>query len=231
MDDIGSKEDIKSRLKSYTPPWYGEDAIFQGASQDGFATAYVDIYQLLAYIKLQTRLATATDFLLDLAAKDFLNSFLWRGPGEDDDRFRKTLLTNILREKATRTGIAKFIKDYTGYDPIMFEPWDAGSIGGAYNTLNFAFDNPNCYWGGDAPYTGYITVFLHPINFKKLWGWNVETVGYNYNQEDAVDTLGVYLSADAFDNLLNIPVIVRLIEFFKCYGTRVLVEFREVENG
>jgi len=231
MADIGNKEDIKNRLKSYTPPWYGEDSVFQKASLEGFAAAYHFDYTLLDYIIKQSRLATATDFLLDLAAEDFFNGFLRRSPGEDDDLFRKTILVNVLREKATKTGIAKFLKDYTGYEPIMFEPWNYEDVGGAYDVPNFAFDNPNCYWGSGDPYTGYITVFLHPINFKKFWAWDVPTVGWDFDQSADLEVLGVYMTAEAFDDLLHIPVIIRLINFFKCYGTRVLVEFREVQNG
>jgi hypothetical protein len=231
MTDIGSQEDIKDRLKSYTPPWYGDESRFQNASLEGFAKADSDVYKFLAVLKQQSRLKTATSFFLDLASEDFLNGFLRRRPHENDDVYRKALLANILREKSTKKGIAAFIKDYTGHEPIMFEPWNHEDVGGAYNVLGFAWNNPTCYWGGSAPYTGYITVFLDPIHFKKLWGLNVPTVGWNFNQANATDTLGVYMSAEAFNDLLSIPAIIELINFFKCYGTRVLIEFREVENG
>lgn len=64
-----------------------------------------DCYTALAYVGLQTRIATATDTNLDAISSDFFGGALPRNQGETDAAFRTRLRTAIFANKATRGGI------------------------------------------------------------------------------------------------------------------------------
>jgi hypothetical protein len=57
------------RLKALIPPtWYGDDNPIRDAILTGCASALSWCYSLYLYAKLQTRINTATDGWLDIAA-------------------------------------------------------------------------------------------------------------------------------------------------------------------
>ncbi|QBP09385.1 MULTISPECIES: hypothetical protein [Cupriavidus] len=99
----------------------------------GIATALSFVYSLYVYAKLQTRILTATDGWLDLIAADFFGSAVQRKANQSDASFRANIIANMFRERATRNGMVKVLKDLTGRTPTIIEPArpaDTGSYGG-----------------------------------------------------------------------------------------------------
>lgn len=98
----------------------------------GLADAWVRLHALLAEVRAQTRLSTATGGFLDIASRDFLGSRLRRREGEADDAFRTRLLRALRRSRATRPALTAALVELTGREPDVFEPArpaDTGAYG------------------------------------------------------------------------------------------------------
>ena len=65
----------------------------------GPAWALSQIYALIQYAVLQTRIATATDGFLDLISYDFFGGNLPRRSQEKDNPFRARILATLLRPR------------------------------------------------------------------------------------------------------------------------------------
>lgn len=129
----GDPQDIVARLKSVLPArWFGDSTPVLDALLSGLAAAWSWLYQLLAYARLQTRIATATDDWLDRIAADFFGPRLARRTNEDDDDFRHRILLEIKRPRATRPALIQALTDLTGRPPSIFEPARPADTG-AYN--------------------------------------------------------------------------------------------------
>ena len=88
-----------------------------------FSQLQAYIYSLLAYVKLQTRIKTATDGWLDLIAYDFFGLTVQRASGQSDASFRLTIIANIFQARNTRAAVINVLTNLTGYAPIVFNPW------------------------------------------------------------------------------------------------------------
>jgi hypothetical protein len=70
-DMTGDTNDMLARLKMVLPArWFADATPILDAVLTGLANAWSQLYGLLATVKLQTRLATASGVFLDIAAKD-----------------------------------------------------------------------------------------------------------------------------------------------------------------
>lgn len=144
---IGDQSDMFSRLKATLPRWFSDTTPILDAVLYGWATTWAFVYSLYAYAKLQTRISTATDGWLDMIAGDWFGAFLQRRSGQTDASYRALILAWILRERATRYGMAKVLLDVTGRAALVFEPnrpldtgayniaWGYNSVGG-YSSIN-----------------------------------------------------------------------------------------------
>jgi len=129
----GDQNDILYRLKSLIPRWFGDSAQVTTALLTGLAYASSFIFSLIQYLRLQTRIKTATDGWLDMIAADFFGPALLRQSNQSDASFRARIIINLFRERATRWAIISVLKDLTGRTPLVFEPQrplDTGSYGG-----------------------------------------------------------------------------------------------------
>jgi hypothetical protein len=127
----GDSADILARLKRVVPPkWWAFVAPLRDAVFGGVSDALASAYDFISYAALQTRLASATDFWLDLAALDFFGRLIRRRTGESDSAFSARIRAAILRERVTRAGMIKALSDLTGKTPSIFEPWNTGDTGG-----------------------------------------------------------------------------------------------------
>ena len=130
----GDQNDITSRLQQLTPHgWFANGATpIRDAVLQGIASMLAFVYSILAYVRLQTRIGTATDGFLDMIAADFFGDTLLRRTGQSDTSFRKRIIVNLFRERATRAGVSKVLTDLTGVPPTIFEPArvvDCGALG------------------------------------------------------------------------------------------------------
>jgi hypothetical protein len=121
----GTPADFQSRIVDCLPRWFGDvsaDPVLSGVIA---AAAYVfsQVYGLLSYVRLQTRIKTATDGWLDLVSMDYFGTTLPRKPGEADAAFRARILAALFPQRVTRPGMVAALTVLTGTPPVLFEPW------------------------------------------------------------------------------------------------------------
>jgi len=137
---VGDQHDMLGRLKAVLPlRWFADATPVLDGVLTGLAAAWATLYTMLGYVRLQTRVGTATDSFLDMAAADYFGGALTRRSGETDAAFRARILLEMTRERGTRPAMIAGLTDLTGRAPAIFEfarPVDTGTWNGilAYNT-------------------------------------------------------------------------------------------------
>ena len=143
---IGDSPDMQQRLRLTLPThWFADVAPVLDGLLAGLSVAWSSFYALLQLVKIQSRLATATDDFLDLAAVDFFGNAVARRTSETDAVFRARLLRAMRRERATRTSLADAASE-AGFTVTIFEaarPADTG----AYNVPAGLAWNTRGGWG------------------------------------------------------------------------------------
>lgn len=160
----GDQNDFIGRLQQLIPDgWFPNglsairDAIITGAA-NGFAF----IFSMLAYLRLQARISTATDGFLDLISFDFFGGKLPRGAGQLDASFRNQIIAFLFRQRNTRRAIILVIQQLLGTTPTVLEPQRVSDTG-AYDLANtLAYDVPGAGVYGDSgmPLQCFVTVTL-----------------------------------------------------------------------
>src|SRR5581483_2373812 len=156
----GDQADILGRLQQLVPQgWFPVGA---APLRDGLLTGVANtlsfIYGLLGYLRLQTRIATATDGFLDLIANDFFGAKIFRQANQTDDSFRAQIIANILRPRGTRPAVSDLLTQLTGRTPIIFEPRRPADTG-AYGNGSLAYNTAGGYGSLQYPYQSFVTVF------------------------------------------------------------------------
>lgn len=132
----GDAKDMKARLIALLPlRWFGDSIPVLSALLAGISDGLAWLYTMLVYVKLQTRISTATDTFLDLISQDFLGPNLPRRFGETDTAFRARIQRELLRPRASRGALISELVNLTGRTPVVFEPArpaDTGAWGLAF---------------------------------------------------------------------------------------------------
>jgi hypothetical protein len=129
--DVG---DMISRLRRVLPVgWFADVAPLADAVLSGIGTAYVAVYDLIAAVKLQTRIGTATGIFLDFISTDFFGGDFPRRQGESDSSFRQRVSLELLRPRATRAALMEALTDLTAQPVQIFEPMRPADTG-SYNS-------------------------------------------------------------------------------------------------
>jgi hypothetical protein len=141
----GDQQDFSNRLRALLPAkWFpitAPDAtesatpILDGVLA-GLAAAWAWLFSVYTYANLQSRIATATDAFLDIIALDFFGTRISRKAGQSDASFRRRILLEILRPRATRAAMAQALTDLTGRAPTIFEPANSSDTGGYCSGAN-----------------------------------------------------------------------------------------------
>ena len=154
----GDTPDFVSRLKANLPTrWFPDATPVLDAVLTGLATAWSSLYALLADVRLQSRIATATGSFLDGASADFFAARLPRRTAEPDGAFRVRIMRALAREHATRAALASMLRDLTGRTPTIFEPARIADTG-AYATPAMGYGVAGA-WGSLAlPFQVFVTV-------------------------------------------------------------------------
>lgn len=136
----GDQADIFGRLRRLLAPWFGDDdaqSSVVAAFLQAPAWALAGVHELLAYAKLQTRIATATDGWLELIAYDFFGDGLPRLQGEQDSAYGLRIRREILRPRVTRAAIEAAMREIPGqanavrvYEPFNIRDTGAYGYGG-----------------------------------------------------------------------------------------------------
>ena len=161
---IGDPTDIQGRLKAVLPSrWFGDVSPVLDGVLAGLASAWATIYSLLTYAQLQTRVSTATDVWLDMAATDFFGADLPRRSNESDDAFRARILLEMVRARGTRPAVTATLTDLTGRTPVILEPWrpaDTGVWGSAQGSSYGLGYGAAGRWGSLAiPYQFFVQAY------------------------------------------------------------------------
>lgn len=209
---IGDQQDIFNRLISVLPPWFGDSTPVRDAILNAYAVTAAYNYQLYEYVKLQTRIKTATEDNLDLISQDYFGNKLPRRYGESDDTFRARILANLLPFPATRQGIATAVYTLTGRWPVITESFNI-SDNGALN-IN-AYYNQSVYGSASYPATFWITAY-RPISTG---------VGFPaLNNDFYLNINGYFWSPDMIGRQVTDNDIYNLIAATKAAGVTALVE-------
>lgn len=131
----GDRTDIVSRLRLTLPAgWFGDRAPVLGGLLAGLAAAWAGLYDLLAMVRVQARLATVTGGFLDMACLDYFGGRLPRRGGETDAVLRLRLQRALRRVRGTRAALIDAAVQ-TGHAAVVFEPARPADTG-AYNTAS-----------------------------------------------------------------------------------------------
>ncbi len=124
---------LLARLKSALPSrWFPDATPVLDGLLAGLASSWIVLFQALAYLQAQGRIATATDLLLDIAATDYFGADFRRAANEPDTAFRARLRHEFGRDHATRAALVTAVSEITGRAPSVFEfarPTDTGAYG------------------------------------------------------------------------------------------------------
>jgi hypothetical protein len=206
----GDQDDIKRRIASLLPPWFGAgDNPLRDGLLNGAAWALAQVYDLYAYAKLQTRIATATEAWLDLISADFFGSSLPRKAAEVDASFRARILLNLFREKATRHALSETLLKLTGTRPIIFEPARPLDTG-AYNSPIWGYRARGGYGTLLAPFNAFVTVYMPPSSgIPLVAGYGIPAGGYNMNSRADYATLADIEATVTIDDVYDAVKAVR----------------------
>jgi hypothetical protein len=157
---VGSQADILNRLQRLMPPgWFAVGATpIRDALLAGIANAFAFVFSLFAYLKLQTRVATATDGFLDLISFDFFGNALPRAASQLDPSYRASIQASLFPRRNTRTAIIGVLTQVTGIAPIVFEPGRAADAG-CYNVGTMAYNTAGAYGSLNLPYQSFVTAY------------------------------------------------------------------------
>jgi len=150
---IGDLSDFTKRLRLTLPAhWFSDVAPVLDGVLDGISAAWSSLYSLLEYVRGQTRIGTASDQFLDLAAADFLGAAFSRRLLETDAPFRARMLKAMRRQRVTRTALDEAAAA-NGFRIDIFEaarPADTGAYNvpsglawgsaGGWGSLNMPFE-------------------------------------------------------------------------------------------
>ena len=160
--------------------WFPDDSPTLVGILSGFASTWSKLWELLEFTRQQSRLATATGRFLTLAAFDFLGRRISRRPGEGDESFRRRVVAEILRLKATRPALRQALIGLTGHAPRIFEPANTGDTGGYGIRIGRAYGRGR-YGSTRLPYQAFVEVY-RPTRLqgsaRGLSGWRGTASGY-----------------------------------------------------
>ncbi len=222
----GDSQDMLGRLKALIPPtWYGDDSPLRDAVLTACATALAWCYSLYLYAKLQTRIGTATDGWLDIAAYDFFGTNITRSAGQSDDSFRNTIKTNLFRERGTRQSVINILEDLTGKTPVIFEPCRPQDAGG-YGAPSTGYGINGGYGSKLLPYQAFVTAYRpNGVGIPYVAGYSATTAGYSQAAR------GEYASQSMITGSVTDAQIYQAVASVKMEGTIVWVKIESGEKA
>jgi hypothetical protein len=127
----GDQDDMLGRLLTVVPArWFPALSPVLTALLSGLAAGWAAMYAQIAYLVLQTRVATATGSWLDGVSWDFFGGMLPRLVNETDAQFSLRIRQNFFAPKVTRAAVAAALFNLTGREPWIFEPRNTSDSGG-----------------------------------------------------------------------------------------------------
>lgn len=170
---------IMQRVRALLPNgWFGDATPVLDAVTSGTGALWAGVAALIAVVRAQSRIATASGVFLDLAAGDFCGGAVRRRAGEGDAVFSARLRAAILTSRATRSALVRAIERVTGRTPQLFEPFNPTDCGGyATNTLGYGVCGG--YGSLQLPYQLFVTAYRpNAMPASHAGGYNFGPGGY-----------------------------------------------------
>lgn len=184
-----TQADIVNRLQRLMPNgWFSNGASpLRDAILTGFANAFAFVFSALAYVRLQTRIATATDGWLDLIAFDFFGGDLPRAAGQTDTSYRYQIISFMFRQRNTRQAIVLVVQQLLKTTPTIIEPQRVTDTGAYDIASSLAYDVPGAgVWGDDGmPLQCFVNVTVPnslSIAPPSVAGYGIPTGAYGIGQ-------------------------------------------------
>ena len=130
----GDTTDMAARIRSVLPTrWFPDETPVLDALLSGLGSGWSTLYAALAFVRAQSRLATASGCSVDAFSVDFFGARLPRRLAEADSAYRGRISAALVQEHATRQALSSVLEGLTGRIPTIFEPArpaDTGSYSG-----------------------------------------------------------------------------------------------------
>lgn len=215
---VGDQGDILQRLQNLMPPgWFAPGATpIRDALLAGIANAFAFIFSLFTYLKLQTRIATATDGFLDLISFDFFGGKLPRAGGQADSSFRNQIIAFLFRQRNTREAIILVIQQLLGTTPAIIEPQRAGDAIAIDCASTVGIDVAGVVGDGGMPLQCFVTVTLPTslaIATPMIAGYGIPFGGYGIGQMAyaSAPTIDPVQAADIYAALESVRPVTGVI--------------------
>lgn len=216
----GDSADIQTRLKLALPKlWFSGDGSVIGAVLLALSTAWAWAYSLYAYIKLQSRVLTASDGWLDVVAADFFGLTLTRKLNQSDTSYRRAIVLNLFRERATRKGVIQALTQLTGRTPVVIEPLNPIDTG-AYGAPNTGYGAAGFYGSALLPYQCFVKAYRPTTSgIPNIAGYGNAPAAYGVPSQG-----GEYASMDMVTGGVTDAEIYAAVDSVKPVGTTVWVQ-------
>lgn len=201
-NETGSAADMVARLKLVLPTgWFADTTPVLDMVLGGLATLWSGLYGLVAAVRGQARIATASGAFLDVSAQDYFGGALVRRAGEADSAFSARIRANLLAPRATRAALIAAVTAETGRAPVVFEPFNPSDTGG-YATNTLGYGTRGGYGSLALPYQCFVTAYRPAVaGSGKSGGYGVGPGGYSTAPmawSDLADDLGLASDAEIF---------------------------------
>lgn len=211
---LGNNNDMQARLKAVLPSaWFKTRTPIKDALLAGLGWMHAQSFALLTYVKQQSRVATASDVFLDIAALDYTGARVVRRLQESDASFKSRLQASLLPNAATRNAMVAQLTQLTGNVPVVFEPTQPMDTG-AYGYSGLGYNVVGGYGALNLPFQAFIRV-KRPV-FQGVPNWG----GYNGNFSKPAYAPGGYgrglfaysSMAQAFDGVTDAEIYQTVAE-------------------
>lgn len=212
----GDQNDITARLQALIPfSWFPQGLVpLRDAVLQGIANSLSYLYTMLAYVRLQTRIATATDGFLDLIALDFFGAGLQRLANESDTAYRARIFAALLRERCTRHAVILVLQQLTGRTPVICEPMQTADTG-AYSEPGWGYSSAGFYGSRLLPFQAFVQAFRPKVNgVPFVGGYGVAVAGYGVGQAE-------YVSFTQIGSAVTDSAILAAINSVRPVATRI----------
>ena len=154
----GDQEDFVRRLRLTLPAgWFSDEPRLLNGVLAGFASVWAWLHELLAEVRKQSRVQTATGQFLDLACVDFFGGRLPRRAGESDAALRFRVARAMRRERGTRAGLIAAAAE-AGYAARVFEPARPADTGAYNRSSTLAYGLAGAWGSLEMPLECLVTV-------------------------------------------------------------------------